>query len=84
MWCERANRQRHGWHIAWHANGRRKEAGRYVDGRREGTWTRFWDFGGRRAQVNFEAGEEHGELVLWNELGEKEREIRYQHGEPTS
>jgi hypothetical protein len=63
-------------------NGRRKEAGVYVEGERQGVWTRFWELGGRKAQVNFERDREHGILVNWDPLGQKEREIRYLHGEP--
>jgi antitoxin component YwqK of YwqJK toxin-antitoxin module len=53
-----------------------------VEGRRQGTWVRFWKTGGRRAQANFENDEEHGILVLWDPLGRVEREIPFVHGEP--
>ena len=68
--------------MSWHPNGRLKQAGRYSDGEREGTWARFWDTGGQRAQVNFERGKEHGMLVMWDPLGHVDREIPYERGEP--
>jgi hypothetical protein len=82
MWCERPDGLRHGWYLAWYPDGGLEEAGRYADGRRQGVWTRFWDSGGRRAQVHFEDDREDGILVLWDELGRTEREIRYVRGEP--
>ena len=83
MWCERSHDgTKHGWHLGWYGNGQIQEAGRYVEGRRDGVWTRFWLSGGRKAQVNFERDREHGILVLWDEFGRVEREIRYVDGEP--
>jgi hypothetical protein len=82
-WCESdTTGVRQGWYLAWHPNGRLERAGRYVEGRRQGTWVRFWKTGGRRAQANFENDEEHGILVLWDPLGRVEREIPFVHGEP--
>lgn len=82
-WCEDPlTGTKQGWYLSWHPNGRRDQAGRYVDGQRQGTWTRFWEIGGRRAQVNFEDGEEHGMLVMWDQLGNVERETPYVEGEP--
>lgn len=83
LWCEReGSGRKHGWYLAWYPDGSLREAGRYEDGLREGVWTRFWDSGGRKVQVPFEAGREHGLLVTWDELGRKQREIAYRHGEP--
>ena len=85
LWCERdPHGIKHGPYVAWHPNGNVAESGRYVDGQRQGVWTRFWHSGGRRAQVHFEGGLEHGVLLVWDELGRQQREIRYQHGEVES
>jgi hypothetical protein len=83
LWCERErDGVQHGPYVAWHPNGAVAESGRYANGQRQGTWTRFWQSGGRRAQVHFDGGQEHGVLLVWDELGRQEREIRYEHGEP--
>jgi hypothetical protein len=85
LWCERdPHGVKHGPYVAWHPNGNVAESGRYVDGQRQGVWTRFWHSGGRRAQVPFEGGLEHGVLLVWDELGRQQREIRYRHGEVES
>lgn len=83
LWCERErDGVQHGPYLAWHPNGTVAESGRYANGQRQGVWTRFWQSGGRRAQANFESGREHGVLLVWDELGRQQREIRYEHGEP--
>jgi hypothetical protein len=83
LYCEREHDGvKHGSYLAWHPNGSVAESGSYATGRRQGVWTRFWETGGRRARVHFEGDREHGVLVVWDELGRVEQEIRYLHGEP--
>jgi len=83
LYCERDG-VKHGRFLAWHPNGIVSQSGSYENGQRQGVWVRFRETGVPRAQVSFEADREHGVLVLWDEQGRVEREIRYVHGEPAT
>jgi len=84
-WCEietPAGRLRHGPSRRWlHARAVAEE-GEYREGRRHGTWTRFWRTGGRHTQAEFRDGLQHGWMHRWDEAGRLGSQTWYQDGEP--
>lgn len=59
-----------------------EEEGEYRDGKRHGTWTRFWRTGGRHTQAEFREGMQHGWMHRWDEAGRLEGATYFEAGEP--
>lgn len=57
IWCEKPGNIKHGAFVEWYENHQKKDAGEYVDGRRQGTWV-FWLPGGQQdSTITYEKGE---------------------------
>jgi hypothetical protein len=83
-WCEGQGGVKDGWYASWHDNGELESQGDYQDGARIGTWMRYFPDGARRVRAEFEAGVQHGDMVVWDASGRVVRETYFQYGEPVS
>jgi len=59
-----------------------EEEGLYRDGKRHGTWTRYWGTGGRHTQAEFRDGAQNGWMLRWDEAGRLTERIRFEDGAP--
>jgi len=73
---------RHGPHRSFFESGQLESEGMYEQGRRIGTWTRYWPTGRRRAQAEFRDGEQAGWMHRWNADGRLASEVYYVDDEP--
>lgn len=65
MWCERGDATLHGPVVEWFADGQRKAAGEYRDGRKHGVWKTFYDDGKPRAEEHWVKGQPSGTWTTW-------------------
>ena len=61
-------------------NGRIKEEGVIVNGKKIGRWTFWYDTGERKSTGLYKNGEEHGRWYYWYKSGQKEKEGIYSNG----
>lgn len=52
------------------ASGRKAEEGTYLDGKRTGIWTTYWDSGSHKESTTFVADKSEGPFVRWYESGQ--------------
>lgn len=85
-WCERSGPTggtvRHGGYAKWHRNARIHETGSYVDGKREGVWSRWSARPRLETQAEFRGGLQHGYQIDWHASGHRIREVLFARGEP--
>jgi antitoxin component YwqK of YwqJK toxin-antitoxin module len=62
-------------------NGKRREVGAYVHGKRDGVLSAFHENGIKMRQVNYQAGELHGPFTEWDEGSRKTRAGTYDTGD---
>lgn len=73
-WCEirdgKSDPVRHGPYVELYESGAKKEVGRFVEGRRDGTWTRWYPGGKVDAIVDYKDGKPQS-FVAWHDNGQK-------------
>ncbi|MFQ5494564.1 MAG: toxin-antitoxin system YwqK family antitoxin [Phycisphaerae bacterium] len=65
---------------SWFSNGRLHEAGRYVNGQMDGTWTIYDEQGRKRGIQHYVLGRRHGRWLAWHANGRLARQWAYDHG----
>lgn len=87
-WCEKPGPKgkpvRHGPYFAWHPNGNSLEEGSYVDGKRNGKWTRFNLDGAREAEAFYKDDVQHGRFRRWDANGTQVMDVEYRDGAPVT
>lgn len=51
-------------------NGNVRIMGRYVEGKRDGTWVSYFETGIKNSENEYRLGEKHGKSAVWYESGE--------------
>ena len=64
---------------AYHPSGRRAELGQYKDGKREGTWTRYYEDGRAYLKRDYKKGKEQRPMRLLDGSGDYPSEAEAQH-----
>jgi antitoxin component YwqK of YwqJK toxin-antitoxin module len=84
-WCEKLDqhgeRIRHGPYLEVYESSYRKEIGQYRDGRRVGTWMRWYPTNQPSSTTVYEDGKP-ATFVAWHENGQKWEEGRFEKGRP--
>lgn len=66
--------------IVWHRNGKKKEEGMYLNGKRDSTWY-FWHSNGKiHKKATYDKGELEGDFAQYFSNGKTETEGKYQKG----
>ncbi|MGH7896449.1 MAG: toxin-antitoxin system YwqK family antitoxin [Candidatus Binatia bacterium] len=84
-WCEKTDdkgeRNRHGPYVEMYESGYRKEIGQYREGRRVGTWMRWYPSNKASSTTVYDDGKP-ASFTAWHENGEKWEEGRFENGRP--
>lgn len=75
---EYINGQKHGKWQSWHPNGKNAGAGTFDNG--TGTWTQFYENGGKKSVARFKDGKPDGEQAQWYADGRKKSVNTWKNG----
>lgn len=67
--------------VTYHANGQKKVAGEYFEGKREGTWVEWFEKGNMKSESRWHDNEQDGKWTRWYENGQMQEEGEYRNGE---
>jgi len=67
--------------ITYHANGQKKVAGEYFEGKREGKWIEWFETGKVKSESGWRGNEQDGKWTRWYENGQMQEEGEYRAGE---
>jgi len=65
---------------SWHENGKRKEFGLYVNGKKEGMWTFFDEYGMKIVEQSYKKNRTEGKFISYHMTGQKAEEGAYNNG----
>jgi antitoxin component YwqK of YwqJK toxin-antitoxin module len=54
-----------------------EKLGQYIDGVKNGLWTKYYENGNNKFQVKFVSGKKEGVAIYWDENGRKTKEESY-------
>lgn len=69
--------------IGYYPDGLKRIEGGYVEGKREGRWTYWFDNGNKWSEAHYKADTRDGKSTVWHENGRKYFEGTYRNGERT-
>ncbi len=67
----------------FYPGGEIKTAGKYKDGKRQGTWSSWYENGELRSEAIYEKGERNGQYKVWYENGQPKIEGAFTHEKPS-
>jgi len=67
--------------LYYHANGKVKEEGTFLNGKRNGNWTQYNDMGQMNSIASYLQDNKHGKWIVWDESGQKRFEMYYNNGD---
>ena len=67
--------------VTYHANGQKKVAGEYFEGKREGRWGEWYEKGNVKSEGEWRNNEKVGKWTYWHENGQIQEAGEYRDGE---
>jgi hypothetical protein len=56
LWCQLPSGSRHGHYLRWYPSGKRAEEGEFLNGKKNGRWTEFYEDGSERERTLWRRG----------------------------